>query len=106
LSATPNASPSDLASSDILTGKKLETPANRTAFSQLLDASTPEREAKINTLPVGVFQVGASGQVSADYVFDGGYYKGELAVFSLTGMENLIPGSKPFIRELGRNPVL
>jgi len=102
LGSAPNASPSDLASSDILTGKKLETQANRTGFSQLLDASTPEREAKINTLPVGVFQVGASGQVSVDYLFDGGYYKGELAVFSLTGMENLIPGSKPFILEAFR----
>lgn len=111
LSATPNASPSDLASSNILTGsegdiltggKKLETPANRISFSQIPDASTIERQAKSSSLPLGVFQVGASGQVSADYLFDGGLYEGELAVFSLTGMENLIPGSKPFILEASR----
>lgn len=30
----------------------------------------------------GVFTVGASGEVSIDYLFDGGAYQGELAIFS------------------------
>ncbi|MEG5031280.1 Ig-like domain-containing protein, partial [Microcoleus sp. AT8-B1] len=102
LGSAPNALPSASASSDILTGEKVETQASRTVWSQLLGASTPERQAKNNNLPLGVFQVGGSGQVSADYLFDGGYYQGELAIFSLTGMETLIPGSQPFIQEAFR----
>jgi RHS repeat-associated protein len=110
LGAAPNALPSNLASNiltgsegDILTGrKKLETPANRISFSQIPDTPAPERQAKSSTLPLGVFQVGASGQVSADYLFDGGLYEGELAIFSLSGMENLIPGSEAFILEASR----
>ena len=111
MGAAPNASPSNLASSNILTGsegdiltggKKLETPANRISFSQIPDASTIERQAKSSSLPLGVFQVSASGQVSADYLFDGGLYEGELAIFSLSGMENLIPGSEAFILEASR----
>ncbi|AFZ10825.1 hypothetical protein Osc7112_6724 (plasmid) [Oscillatoria nigro-viridis PCC 7112] len=97
LGSAPNALPSASASSDILTGEKVETQASRNVWNQLLGTSTPERQAKNSSLPAGVFQVGASGQVSADYLFDGGYYQGELAIFSLTGMETLIPGSQPFI---------
>ena len=102
LGAVPNTSPSVSASSDILTGKKLETQTNSTVFNRLPDTSAPERQAKNSTLPVGVFQVGASGQVSLDYLFDGGYYQGELAIFSLTGMEALVPGSEAFVLEASR----
>jgi RHS repeat-associated protein len=127
LGAAPNASPSNLAGgniligdknniltssksntltsskSDILTGgEKLETQASSINFSQLSNTSAPERQAKNSTLPVGVFQVGTSGQVSLDYLFDGGYYQGELAIFSLTGMEALVPGTDAFIFEASR----
>jgi len=102
LGAAPNASPSTSAIRDILTGEKVQTQARSTVWSQLFGASTNERQAKNSTLPVGVFQVGASGQVSADYLFDGGYYQGELAIFSLSGMETLIPGSEAFILEASR----
>jgi hypothetical protein len=37
----------------------------------------------------GVFTVGSSGQVSIDYLFDGGWYQGELAIFSLRGWSSL-----------------
>ncbi|BAB77992.1 DUF4114 domain-containing protein [Anabaena sp. FACHB-709] len=47
----------------------------------------------------GVFQVGETGKVTVDYLYDGGGYQGHLAVFSLTGMENYIPGSNAFIKE-------
>jgi hypothetical protein len=47
----------------------------------------------------GIFTVGTSGKVSVDYLYDGGAYKGELAIFSLRGMENLTPGSSAFIAE-------
>jgi surface antigen len=47
----------------------------------------------------GYFTVGESGEVTIDYLFDGGEYQGELAIFSLEGMEDLDPGSEAFIQE-------
>jgi YD repeat-containing protein len=63
LGAAPNASPSTSAIGDILTGEKVQKQASSTVSSQLFGASTNEQQAKNSTLPVGVFQVGASGQV-------------------------------------------
>jgi len=51
------------------------------------------------TFNSGVFTVGETGKVSIDYLFDGGGYKGELAIFSLKGMEHFEPGSHAFIEE-------
>ncbi|MEP0873680.1 DUF4114 domain-containing protein [Trichocoleus desertorum AS-A10] len=50
----------------------------------------------------GVFTVGETGEVGIDFLFDGGSYKGELAVFSLDGMEQFEPGSEAFIQEAAR----
>jgi Domain of unknown function (DUF4114) len=50
----------------------------------------------------GTFLVGSDGKVDADYLFDGGWFRGELAVFSLKGMEKFIPGSTAFMLEAGR----
>ena len=47
----------------------------------------------------GVFEVGETGKVTVDYLFDGGWYQGELAVFSLTGMDVFEPGSIDFLKE-------
>ena len=47
----------------------------------------------------GVFTVGENGEVGIDYLFDGGKYKGQLAIFSLDGMEQFEPGSSEFIQE-------
>ncbi|OKH23518.1 hypothetical protein NIES593_09845 [Hydrococcus rivularis NIES-593] len=54
------------------------------------------------TYETGVFRVDASGQVSIDYLFDGGAYQGELAIFSLKGMENLKLDSPAFAQEAAR----
>ncbi|MEQ8385858.1 MAG: S8 family serine peptidase [Coleofasciculus sp. A1-SPW-01] len=51
------------------------------------------------TFESGVFTVGDSGQVQVDFLFDGGSYKGELAIFSLEGMDQFEPGSEDFILE-------
>ena len=48
----------------------------------------------------GFFTVGATGQVSVDFVFDGGAYQGQLAIFSLDGMDHFQLGSEDFIREV------
>ena len=37
----------------------------------------------------GVFQVGASGEVGVDFLFDGGAYQGEVAFFSLAGFDEM-----------------
>ena len=47
----------------------------------------------------GVFTVGDSGQVQISLEFDGGKYEGELAIFSLDGMDQFDPGSHDFIQE-------
>jgi RHS repeat-associated protein len=45
---------------------------------------------------LGFFTVGATGEVTVDYLFDGGFYRGELAIFSLEGMEHLSPATPEF----------
>ncbi|MEQ8969848.1 MAG: DUF4114 domain-containing protein, partial [Coleofasciculus sp. C1-SOL-03] len=68
-----------------------ETPLNESPLTGL-DSSSPSFES-------GVFTVGQTGEVSVDFLFDGGGYEGELAVFSLEGMEEFEPGSEAFIQE-------
>ncbi len=50
----------------------------------------------------GTFIVDSSGEVQVDYLFDGGWFRGELAVFSLDGMEAIEPGSTEFMLEAAR----
>ena len=66
----------------------------------------PLRSASSASLPsveaasTGVFTAGATGQVTFDYLFDGGAYQGEVAIFDLTGMDRwLKAGSEFFARE-------
>ncbi|MEQ8463458.1 S8 family serine peptidase [Coleofasciculus sp. E1-EBD-02] len=51
------------------------------------------------TFESGTFTVGETGEVSIDFLFDGGSYQGELAIFSLDGMNEFEPGSEEFIQE-------
>ena len=48
------------------------------------------------------FTVDSNGEIVVDYLYDGGWFRGELGVFSLTGMEDLEPGSTTFIKEAAR----
>ncbi|WP_341735970.1 DUF4114 domain-containing protein [Microcoleus sp. CAWBG640] len=52
--------------------------------------------------PSGTFLVDDQGQVKFDYQFDGGYFTGEVGIFSLAGMEAFIPGTPEFIAEASR----
>ena len=45
----------------------------------------------------GLFTVGASGQVNVEFLFDSGAYQGEVGLFSMAGLESLVPGSPAFI---------
>jgi hypothetical protein len=55
-----------------------------------------------NTFNEGVFEVGETGKVTFDYLYDGGSFQGELAVFSLEGMDAYQPGSNAFVAEAAR----
>lgn len=50
----------------------------------------------------GFFKVEQTGKVGYEFLFDGGWFQGELAVFNLKGMEAYKPGSIAFIQEAAR----
>lgn len=50
----------------------------------------------------GTFTMGESGLVEIEWLYDGGMYQGELGIFSLSGMDDLTPGSEAFIKEAAR----
>ncbi|NER48585.1 MAG: DUF4114 domain-containing protein [Symploca sp. SIO1A3] len=50
----------------------------------------------------GVFTVGSTGEVSVDYLFDGGGYRGELAIFNLEGLEQYSGDWSEFVEEAAR----
>ncbi len=62
--------------------------------SETLDDS----EVASSEFDSGVFTVGEDGEIEIDFLFDGGKYKGELALFSLEGLDEE-PGSEAFIQE-------
>lgn len=47
----------------------------------------------------GVFVVDNTGTIEYDYLYDGGWFQGEVAVFNLAGMETYQYGSSSFIKE-------
>jgi Domain of unknown function (DUF4114)/Bacterial pre-peptidase C-terminal domain len=83
-----------LAQGSIITTNGLHDPFP----SQLHSASSSA--LSIENSSSGVFTVGATGQVSFDYLFDGGMYQGEVAIFDLTGMDRYLQvGADFFARE-------
>ena len=50
----------------------------------------------------GIFTVGDSGEFSFEYLFDGGWYQGELGLYSLEGMDAYTLGSTEYIQEAAR----
>ena len=56
----------------------------------------------MHTYDSGTFIVGSSGEVDVDYLFDGGWFRGELALFNVEGMEEFVPGSEEFMLEAAR----
>jgi len=59
-------------------------------------ATEVEAEAKID----GTFSVGESGEVTVDYLFDGGFFQGEVGIFSLEDLNPEDFGSIAFIEEV------
>ncbi len=50
----------------------------------------------------GIFTVSESGQFTFEYLFDGGWFQGELAIYNLAGMDAYIPGSVEYIQEAAK----
>jgi hypothetical protein len=67
--------------------------ATGTASNQIALGTSP------NSVPQsdGIFFVGSTGEIETDFLVDAGFYHSEVALFSLAGMENLLPGSNEFI---------
>lgn len=66
-------------------------------------ASPPTTFADYSPFVSGIYTVGQTGDVSFDILFDGGgYQSGQLALFSIEGMETIEPGSLQFIQEAAR----
>ncbi|TAG95294.1 MAG: DUF4114 domain-containing protein [Oscillatoriales cyanobacterium] len=78
---------------------KTEVTAIETPKSTNTISPKPEIIAANNPFVSGKFLVDSKGQVGIDFVFDGGLYKGQLAIFSLKGMEKFVPGAEEFIKE-------
>ncbi|WP_299490262.1 PKD domain-containing protein, partial [Acaryochloris sp. IP29b_bin.137] len=67
------------------------------------DGGITQQTQEVTIAPSGIFEVGESGYVSFDFLYDGSYqHHGELAIFSLEGMETYTPGSHAYIREAAR----
>jgi hypothetical protein len=61
--------------------------------------SVPYYQPEVETFDTGVFTVAQAGEVGFDYLFDGGAYSGELAIFNLDGIDKYQIGSQSYIRE-------
>jgi len=73
--------------------------------SQIKDYATDKKNEDVyaeSQSRKGIWEVGGSGQVSVEYLFDGGGYESEMAIYSLAGMESLTPGSPEYIKEAAR----
>ena len=51
---------------------------------------------------MGIFTVGDAGKFTFEYLFDGGWFQGELGIYNLSGMDTFVPGSPEYIQEAAR----
>ncbi len=63
---------------------------------------TDPAQNETSTVEGGVFTAGESGLIEIDWLYDGGMYEGELGIFSLDGMFELITDRIAFIKEAVR----
>ncbi|MDM8552168.1 DUF4114 domain-containing protein [Desulfobacterales bacterium HSG2] len=63
---------------------------------------TDPAQNETSTVEGGVFTADKSGVIEIDWLYDGGMYEGELGIFSLDGMFDLITDRTAFIKESTR----
>jgi len=68
----------------------------RTQVKSSVDCSYP---GACYEFKAGVFTVNETGLVKADWLYDGGAYKGELGIFSTEGMDMTVPDLTAFVAE-------
>ncbi|MEM9541079.1 MAG: S8 family serine peptidase [Cyanobacteria bacterium P01_E01_bin.42] len=77
--------------------------ANKSSLTELKQTQAKSsRKIPQNPFTSGAFVVGQTGKIGFDFLFDGGKYKSEVAIFSLEGMEAFEFGSIAFIQEAAR----
>jgi hypothetical protein len=81
------------------------TPGEIAVLQQENDHATLQWDDRILSIEkadrLGIFTVGID-PITVEFLADAGAYKGQVALFSLIGMEGLIPGSVEFIQEAAR----
>jgi hypothetical protein len=70
-------------------------------ISQIIDNGA----AIWSTFESGVYKVDTQGQITIDYLWDGGANEGEVGIFALSGMESLLNNSTAFTQEAIRRVV-
>ncbi len=88
-----NASITDLARTVNESADSGEDSLLRGGLLARLEANSPasDLDSEASDPMLGSFVAGDNGQVNVDFLFDGGGFEGELAVFSLEGMNDLSP---------------
>ncbi|AFZ04941.1 peptidase S8 and S53 subtilisin kexin sedolisin [Oscillatoria nigro-viridis PCC 7112] len=80
-----------------------EKPQTSTTQTDAITGDTAKPATQNNiSFDSGIFQADETGKILFDYLSDGGRYQGELAIISLTGMQEFVPDSEAFIREAAR----
>ncbi|MDJ1173314.1 XDD3 family exosortase-dependent surface protein, partial [Roseofilum capinflatum] len=77
-----------------------DTPTEDIAVIDSVEQAIVPTSGTLEELKTGEFIVGETGEVTVDFLFDGGGYKGEVAIFSLEGLEDLDPNSEEFRTEV------
>jgi hypothetical protein len=104
VATSPDASkPGDETNTD--TSNEEETNKENTTTSVATTETKKEPESTtdeklISPFTSGIFTTDETGRISVDYTFDGGMFRGELAVFSLDDLDKFEPGSEAFIKEV------
>ena len=76
-----------------------QVPSTASAWRASAIGQTVLADAAKVKYSAGVFEVGETGEMTFDFLYDGGWFRGELAVFSLTGMDRFQVGSRAFVQE-------
>ncbi|MEG5016530.1 DUF4114 domain-containing protein, partial [Microcoleus sp. B4-C2] len=80
-----------------------EKPQTSTTQTDAITGDTTKPATQNNiSFDSGIFQADETGKIVFDYLSDGGSYQGELAIISLTGMQEFVPDSQAFIKEAAR----
>jgi len=76
--------------------------SNLQEYNAGTDPSDPDSYPEDPILSAGIFTAGQTGIVKAEWLYDGGAYKGELGIFNIRGMDMSVPDLTAFVEEAVR----